>query len=52
MIGAVIIIVVLVLLMPFSFFMLGGIVSAALGWALKTSAEDTHPGSELIDLNT
>ena len=31
--------------------MTGGVVAAILGWALKENGEQTHEGSELIDLN-
>jgi hypothetical protein len=51
-IGAVIIIVVLVLALPFLLFASGAAVAAAMGWALKSDAEQRYEGSELIDLNT
>lgn len=51
MIGAVIIIVVLVLVLPFMLFASGAAVAAALGWALKSDADQRYEGSELIELN-
>jgi hypothetical protein len=51
-IGAVIMVLVLLFLMPFLFFMSGAVVAAVMGWALKSDAEHRHEGSELIDLNT
>jgi membrane glycosyltransferase len=50
-IGAVVIVLVLLLLMPFLLFMTGAVVAAILGWALKSDAEQRHEGSELVDLN-
>jgi hypothetical protein len=49
--GAVIILVVLIVALPVAYLMTGGVLSAIVGWALKSNAEDTHPGSELTDLN-
>ncbi len=51
-IGAVIIAVVLVVLIPVGLFMSGAVASAALGYVLKSEADRSHEGSELIDLNT
>ena len=50
MLGAIIIVVVL-LLIPVMVLMTGGIAAAALGWLLKSDAEERHEGSELIELN-
>jgi len=50
-IGVVIIVFVLVIVLPVSFLMGGAAVAAILSSALKSNAEATHPGSELIDLN-
>ena len=50
--GPVIIVLVLVLVIPPAVLMGGAVVSALLGWLLTDYAEQTHPGSELIDLNT
>ncbi len=51
MLGAAIIVVVIVVALPVTYLMTGGILSAVMGWALKSNGEDTHPGSELTDLN-
>jgi hypothetical protein len=49
--GPIIIVVVTVILLPVSFLVGGGLVAAILSGALKSNAEATHEGSELIDLN-
>ena len=51
MLGAVIIVVVIVVALPVAYLMTGGVLSAVMGWALKTTAEDAHPDSELTELN-
>ena len=51
MLGAVLMIVVLVVVIPVLVMMTGPVIAAALGWALKEDAEATHEGSELIALN-
>ncbi len=51
MLGALILAVVLLVVIPVSVMMTGGIVSAILGWALKDNGETTNEGSELLDLN-
>ena len=51
MLGAVIIVVVLVVALPVLYLMTGGVLSGIVGWALKSNAEETHPGSELTELN-
>lgn len=51
MLGAIILAVIIVILIPVSIAMTGGIVAAILGWSLKENGEQTHEGSELIDLN-
>ena len=51
MLGAVIIVVTVVVALPVAFLMTGGILSAVFGWSAKAHAEDTHPNSELTDLN-
>ncbi|GAC1535014.1 MAG: hypothetical protein NVS3B12_16560 [Acidimicrobiales bacterium] len=51
-IGAVLVVVAVVLVLPPMFLMGGLIFSAVLGWLLKDDAEERHAGSELIDLNT
>ncbi len=52
MAGPILLAIVIVLVLP-PLFLLGGMaVSAILGWLLVERAVETHPGSELIDLNT
>lgn len=51
MLGAVIIVVVLLIVLPMGFLMGGAAVAAILGSSLKADAEKTHEGSEFIDLN-
>jgi hypothetical protein len=50
--GPIIIVVAVVLLLPPAILAGGLVVSALLGWLLTERAEETHPGSDLIDLNT
>ena len=50
MVGAVAIVVVL-LLIPVGVMMSGAVLSAILGWSLKTDAEERFEGSELVELN-
>jgi len=50
-IGALVIAVVIVFVLPIAFLMSGGIGAAALGQLLTQNAEATHQGSELIDTN-
>ncbi len=49
--GPIIIVVVLVIVMPVVFILSGLFVAVLLSFALKSNAEMTHEGSELIDLN-
>jgi len=49
--GPIIIVVVTVLVLPVSFLIGGGVVAAVLSASLKSNAEATHEGSELIDVN-
>ena len=49
--GAVIIVIVVVVALPVTFLITGGVLSAFFGWSAKTHAEDTHPNSELTELN-
>ena len=51
MLGAIILAVIILVAIPVSVMMSGGIVAAILGWALKDNGESTHEGSELIDLS-
>jgi mannitol-specific phosphotransferase system IIBC component len=49
--GAILIAIAVVFVLP-SLMLLGGmVISAILGWVLKTNAEDEHAGSELLDCN-
>ena len=47
----VVLIVVVLLALPSLFLVVGGVLSAIVGWLLKNNADATHEGSELIDLN-
>jgi hypothetical protein len=51
MIGALVIAVVLVFVLPVAFLISGGIGAAVTGYLLKENAEATHDGSELIETN-
>lgn len=51
MIGAAIIVVVLIVVIPVSVLMSGAAGSAIIGLFLKNEADANHEGSELIDLN-
>lgn len=51
MIGAVILAVVIVIVIPVSVLMSGAVLSGVLGRFLKDNAEATHEGSELLDLD-
>jgi hypothetical protein len=51
MLGAIILAVIIVIVIPVSVAMTGGAVAAILGWSLKENGEATHEGSELVDLN-
>ena len=51
MLGAIILAVIIIVMIPVSMLMTGGVVASILGWALKDNGEATHEGSELIDLS-
>ena len=51
MLGAVLIILVLVVVIPVAVMMTGPVIAAALGWALKDDAEARNVVWELIALN-
>lgn len=51
MLGALILAVIILVVIPVSIAMTGAVVSAILGWALKDNGEATHEGSELIELS-
>ena len=50
MAGAIAIAVVL-LILPVLMLMGGAVMSAVLGWSVKTKVDEAHEGSELLDLN-
>lgn len=51
MLGALIIAFVILVFIPVSIIMSGAGVAALLGWATKSTVEQAHEGSELLDLN-
>ena len=51
MLGAVLIVIVLVTVLPVAFMLLGGAIAVLLGWTLKADGEARNEGSELIALN-
>lgn len=51
MIGAIILAVVILVVIPVGFLMTMAVVSAIMGFALRSNAEAEHADSELIDLN-
>ncbi len=51
MIGAIVIVVVLLVVLPAVWWVLYGAMAFLLGWLLKDNAEATHDGSELIATN-
>lgn len=51
MLGAIIVAFVVVVAIPVGVLVSGAVASAVLGWFLRDTAEATHEGSELIDLN-
>lgn len=51
MIGAAIIVVVLVVVLPVGFLIGGAVVAALMGQSLDADARRRHEGSELVDLN-
>ena len=51
MIGAIILAVVIIVVIPVGFLMTMGVVSGIMGFAMKTNADAEADGSELIDLN-
>jgi hypothetical protein len=52
MAGSIIIVVVLLLVLPVTFLVTGGIFSVVLGHFLRKEGEYMNEGSELIELNT
>ena len=49
--GAGLLVVWILVVLPVAFLASGAAASFLLGWALRDRAEATHEGSELIDLN-
>ena len=49
--GAIILVLVIVFVLPSAVLISGGIASAILGFFLKDEAEGRHAGSELLDLD-
>jgi hypothetical protein len=49
--GAIILAIVIVIVLPIAFMLSGAVVAGLLGWSLRTWGEDTHEGSELLDTN-
>ena len=49
--GPIIIVVVLLVALPISFFAIGAILSVLLGHSLRQEGEIVNEGSELIELN-
>ena len=45
------ILVILVIAIPVSVCMTGAVVAGVLGWSLKDNGEQTHEGSELVELS-
>ena len=51
MIGAAIIVVVLLVVIPVGVLMSGAFGAMIIGWVLRSDVDARHEGSELIDLN-
>jgi hypothetical protein len=51
MLGPVALVFVLVVFIPVSVLMTGGIVAALLGWLIKDDVDRSHEGSELLQTN-
>ena len=51
MVGAILIVITVVIVMPIGFMWMGAAIAAAFGASLKSHTEHTHEGSELIDTN-
>lgn len=45
-------VIVLVVVVPVGIILTGGLVAAIIGHRLRVDVERSHPGSELIDLNS
>lgn len=51
MLGAAIIVLVIVVMIPVGVLMSGGLGAAIIGWVLRTDTDAKHPDSEMLDLN-
>ncbi|HEY2302192.1 MAG TPA: hypothetical protein VGH66_09875 [Acidimicrobiales bacterium] len=51
MLGAIILAVILVVVLPVLFLLTGTVLAVIQGWLLKEQADDSHEGSELIATN-
>ncbi|HZN13265.1 MAG TPA: hypothetical protein VFB78_03275 [Acidimicrobiales bacterium] len=51
MIGALVIVFMCVIALPMAFMFTGAAIASVFGFSLKSHAEATHEGSELIDTN-
>ena len=51
MLGAIVLAVILVVVLPVLFLITGTVLTVILGWLLKEQADDNHEGSELIATN-
>lgn len=51
MVGAVLVIIALVIVIPVSVIMSGGVLAGVISHFLRVEADTRHEGSELIDLN-
>ena len=51
MIGALVMAIVILIVLPVAFLMTAALITALMGWWLRRSVEESHEGSELIDLN-
>lgn len=51
MLGAVLVAIAIVVVIPVSIMMSGSVIAAVMGWLLKDDADARNAGSELIDLN-
>ncbi|MCC6226340.1 MAG: hypothetical protein IT195_08040 [Microthrixaceae bacterium] len=51
MFGVFLVVFVLLVVIPVGAIVSGGVVAAIIGWVLRSNAEQTHEGSELIETN-
>jgi hypothetical protein len=51
MLGAVILAVVIVVVLPVGMTMGGAVIASVLGWSLKSDGDERFEGSELVELN-